>query len=243
MKFEDKTVLVTGANRGIGRALVEALLSTGVTKIYAAARNTDSLPAFGDERVAPLAIDINDPASVDAAAQSASDVDILFNNAGTAHLGSVLSAPIDSIRADIDTNFWGTLAMVRAFLPALEKSDGGGIVNVASIAGWVNMPMLGGYSVSKAALVSMTQGLRIELAPRGISVHSVNPGPIDTDMAKDLPMDKMSPEEMSKRVLASLENGEADIFPDDTAQQMHGAWRGNYRDLEQIVSDMHNAAS
>jgi len=242
MKFDNKTVFITGANRGIGRATVTALLDAGVRKIYAAARNTDSLPDFGDSRVVPVAVDITHPASIAAAAAGAGDVNLLINNAGAAHFGSLLETSLDDVRADMDVNYYGTLDVVRAFLPVLENNEEAAIVNVVTIAAFVNFPGIGGYSASKAALFSMSQGLRIELAPRGISVHTVNPGPIDTDMAKDLEMDKTSPEEAARRIVAGLETDQADIFPDAGSEQMFGLWQGNYRDLEQAVYEMHHAA-
>ncbi|MEO1245766.1 MAG: SDR family oxidoreductase [Pseudomonadota bacterium] len=247
MNLTNKTVFITGANRGIGRATVKALLDADVKKVYAAARNLDSLPDFGDPRVVPVAVDITKPATIAFAAADAGDVNLLINNAGAAHFGSLLDMPRDAIRADVDVNYYGTLDMVREFLPVLEKNalgkdDAAAIVNVVTIAAFVNFPGIGGYSASKAALFSMSQGLRIELAPRGVSVHTVNPGPIDTDMAKDLDMDKTSPEEAARRIVAGLRDGQADIFPDAGSEQMFGLWQGNYRDLERAVYDMHHAA-
>ena len=242
MKLNQKTALVTGANRGIGRATVEALLAAGATKVYAAARSIDRLPAFGDSRVHTLELDVTDPASIAAAVAAADDVNLLINNAGTAHFGGVLDSPLGDIEADMRVNYFGTLDVIRQFMPVLENNADPAIVNVVTIAAFVNFPGLGGYSASKAALYSLTQGLRIDLAPRGISVHTVNPGPIDTDMAKDLEMAKTSPEEAARRILQGLENDEADIFPDDGSEQMFGVWRGNYRDLEQAIYDMHHAA-
>jgi len=155
MKFDNKTVFITGANRGIGRATVTALLDAGVRKIYAAARNTDSLPDFGDSRVVPVAVDITHPASIAAAAAGAGDVNLLINNAGAAHFGSLLETSLDDVRADMDVNYYGTLDVVRAFLPVLENNEEAAIVNVVTIAAFVNFPGIGGYSASKAALFSM----------------------------------------------------------------------------------------
>ena len=242
MKLTGKTALVTGANRGIGRATVQALLDEGVARVYAGARRPDSLPDFGDTRVVPLAVDITDPASIEQAAEQAGDVDLLINNAGVAGFASLIDGSSDLIERDMRTNYFGTLDMVRAFVPVLEGKPEAAIVNVVTIGAFVNFPFLGGYSASKAALFSLSQGIRIELAPRGISVHTVNPGPIDTDMAKDIDMDKTTPEETARNLLAGVKAGEADIFPDPASQQMFGVWRGNYRDLEQAVYEMHHAA-
>ncbi len=242
MNLNDKTVLVTGANRGIGRALVDAFLANGVKKIYAAARNTGSLPEFGDARVVPLELDITDSAQIQRATETASDVDLLVNNAGVAAFASVLDNDTELLKRDMNVNYYGTLDVIRQFVPTLETKPGAAIVNVVTIAAFVSFPGLGGYSASKAALFSASQGLRIDLAPRGIAVHTVNPGPIDTDMAKDLEMDKTSPEETARNIVAGLNANEADIFPDEGSRQMFDVWRGNYRDLEQAVYEMHHAA-
>ncbi|MDJ0941006.1 MAG: SDR family oxidoreductase [Woeseiaceae bacterium] len=241
MNLNNKTVLITGANRGIGKATVDALLDAGVAKIYAGARRLSSLPDFGDDRVIPIEIDITDPETVTNAAAVASDVDLLINNAGTLAMGGVLDSSVESIQADMNTNYFGTLDVIRRFVPVLETKPDAAIVNVVTIAAFVNFPGLGGYSASKAALFSLSQGIRIELAPRGISVHTVNPGPIDTDMARDLDMEKTSAEETARNIVAGLENDEAEIFPDPASQQMFGVWQGNYRDLEAAVYEMHHA--
>ena len=240
MDVKGKNVLVTGANRGIGKAIVEALLQKGVAKVYAAARSTDSLPDFGDDRVTPLQLDITNADQVVAAAETASDTDMLINNAGVLANAGLVDGDEALLRRDMDVNVYGTLDVIRKFLPVLESREESAIVNVGSIVSFVNMPMIGGYSVSKAAQFSVSQGLRIELAPRGIRVHTVNPGPIDTDMASDLDMDKPSAEETAVNIVAALIAGEEDIFPDPMGAQMFGLWRTNYKDLEQMVSGMHH---
>ena len=242
MNLNDKTILVSGANRGIGRATVEALLAENVKKIYATARNTDDLPDFADPRVVALQLDITDVDSIANAAHTANDVEVLVNNAGVLHIGSLLEQTDDEIDANFTTNFYGTLNVIREFLPALESKKDASIVNVVTIAAFVNFPGFGSYSASKAALFSLSQGIRTELAPRGISVHTVNPGPIDTDMTRDIPFDKADVIETGRNIVAGLKNGEADIFPDAGSKQMFSIWSGNYRDLEQAVYDMHHAA-
>ena len=157
-------------------------------------------------------------------------------------MGSLLEQTNDEIEANFTTNFYGTLDTIRAFLPTLETKQDAAIVNVVTIAAFVNFPGLGGYSASKAALFSLSQGIRTELAPRGISVHTVNPGPIDTDMTRDIPFEKADVIETGRNIVSGLKNGEADIFPDAGSQQMFDVWSGNYRDLERAVYDMHHAA-
>jgi NAD(P)-dependent dehydrogenase (short-subunit alcohol dehydrogenase family) len=240
MNFENKTILVTGANRGIGRQIVTALLSKGVTKIYAGSRNPDSLPNFNDNRVIPLKLDITVTDQVSQAAKLANDVDILVNNAGVAAFTSLLEGPGELLRRDMETNYFGTLDMVRHFVPVLEARPDASIVNIVTIAAFVNFPVIGGYSASKSALFSLSQGIRIELFGKGITVHTVNPGPIDTELAAEFPMEKASTESTVESMLTALENDEADIFPDVVSQEMFGVWKKDYRQLEQMVTDMHN---
>ncbi len=242
MRLDEKTVLITGSNRGIGSAIVTALLSRDVKKIYAAARQPNNLPDFGDDRVVPLKLDITDPDQVRRAAESAVDVDLLINNAGVAAFTSLLDGPLELLQRDMGTNYFGTLDMVRSFVPVLETKPDAAIVNVVTIAAFVNFPMVGGYSASKSALFSLSQGIRIELATRGIAVHTVNPGPIDTDLAADFPAEKASPESTAENILVALENGEIDIFPDVGSQEMITVWKKDYRELEQMVNQMYNAA-
>ena len=242
MNFENKTILVTGANRGIGRQIVTALLGKGVTKIYAGSRNPDSLPDFKDNRVIPLQLDITSSDQVSQASKLASDVDILVNNAGVAAFTSLLEGRDELLRRDMETNYFGTLDMVRQFVPVLKAQSDAAIVNIVSIVAFVNFPVIGGYSASKSALFSLSQGIRNELSGKGITVHTVNPGPIDTELASEFPMEKASTESTVDNMLTALENDEADIFPDVVSQEMIGVWKEDYRQLEQMVTEMHNNA-
>lgn len=242
MNLSGKNILVTGANRGIGFAIVKALLNRGVNKVYAGARDPQKLPEFGDTRVVPLKLDITNKEQVEAAAKTAGDVDVLVNNAGVAAFSSLLDGPLDLVERDMQTNYFGTLDMVRTFVPTLEGRDGAAIVNLVTIAAFANFPILGGYSASKSALFSLSQGIRIELAPRNISVHTVNPGPIDTDLASEFPTDKADTDQTAENIIAGLENDEADIFPDETGRQMFDVWKSDYRGLERMVYEMHHAA-
>lgn len=242
MNFAGKTVLVTGANRGIGLALVKALLSRPVDKIYAAVRDASKLPDFGDTRVIPLSLDITDRDQVAAASEAASDIDVLINNAGVAAFSSILDGPIELVERDMNTNYFGTLDVIRRFVPTLQGKTDAAIVNLVTIGAFSNFPVLGGYCASKSALFSMSQGIRTELAPKGIAVHTVNPGPIDTDMAREFPTEKADTDQTAENIVIGLENDQADIFPDAMGQQMFDVWKSDYRALERMVSDMHHAA-
>lgn len=238
MELAGQTVLLTGANRGIGKALVHALLQREVRKVYATSR---SALQHSDPRVEILALDITDEAQITAAAQKAQDVTLLINNAGVATMGTFSQSTPEQLRHDMDVNYYGTLAVIRAFLPAMLQQNTAAIVNVASIVALANLPLIAGYSTSKAALFSMSQGLRTELAQSGISVHTVNPGPIDTDMARGFPEKTPAPV-AADTILTELEKGTLDIFPDPFSQQMFEAWSSDYRNLEKIFHDMTHAA-
>ena len=242
MLVKGKIVLVTGSNRGIGKALVFELLNRDAKKVYAAARKTEQLTDFHDARVVPVQLDITNKTQIKEATEVSSDIDILINNAGAAAFASAFDGQIDLLERDMQVNYFGTLAMMRAFIPVLEKRKQSAIINVASIAAFVNFPFLGGYSASKAALYSITQGARVELANKGITVHSVNPGPIDTDMGKDVDIEKTSPEETAKGIIDGFEANEADVFPDPIGKGMFETWSKNYRDLENIVAESVKAA-
>lgn len=242
MNLSGKTVLVTGANRGIGLAIVKALLKKDVSKVYAGTRDLTKLPDFGDSRVKPLTVDITNKEQVLAAAEKAGDVSVLINNAGVAAFSSILDGPLDLVERDMNTNYFGTLDMIRAFVPVLEDKRGAAIVNVVTIAAFSNFPIVGGYSASKSALFSLSQGIRTELAARGIAVHTVNPGPIDTELASEFPTDKADTDETADNIIVGLEQDEADIFPDEMGRQMFETWKSDYRQLERMVYDMHHAA-
>ncbi len=219
MTIEGKSVLVTGANRGLGRALIEEALRRGAARVYAGARKPLTHP---DARVTPLTLDVTDPAQIQAAVEQVESLDILVNNAG-------ISLPDDlSDRAAVDrhlaVNLFGTWGVTEAFLPSLTRS-GAAIVNVVSIGAFAAVPVLPAYSISKAAAFSLTQSLRALLAGRGVSVHAVMPGPIDTDMVRELPIPKAPPESVAQAVFDGMENGEEEIFPDPMSEMMAESWR------------------
>ncbi|HEY4253891.1 MAG TPA: SDR family oxidoreductase [Roseomonas sp.] len=232
MSVSNKTILVTGANRGIGAAVVRELLKAGAGRIYATARDIASLPDFGDARVVPLQLDITSDASVDRAAGVAADVDLLLNNAGTLGFGDAITSPQAVIEADMNTNFYGTLRVIRAFAPAFVSRGSGTIANVVSVVGLAAVPALAGYSASKAALQSLTQALRGTLAPSGVTVIGIYPGPVDTDLAKAIPLEKATPEHAAAQIVRGLEQGQTHIFPDPTALQIEQLWATDGRQLE-----------
>jgi len=235
LPIQSQVALVTGANRGIGRALVEALLARGAKRVYATARTAASLTplvALDRARVRPLTLDITNPADVARAADAAPDVSLLFNNAGALAVGSLLDAPLDGVRRDMEVNYFGTLGVSRAFAPIIERNGGGGIVNVLSIVSLASMPGIGGYNASKAAAWSLTLSLRAELGPRGVSVFGVFPGPIDTDMAKVVTLPKTAPQALAEEVLAGIEAGLEDIFPDPMSKQVYAAWAADHKAVE-----------
>ncbi len=236
MKIEGSVGLVTGANRGLGRALVTALLEAGAAKVYAAARDTTTLTP-GGPRVVPLTLDTTRPEQVAAAVKKAGDVALLINNAGVLTSYNVLASSQADLDADFRTNVHGTLAVIRAFLPILERAPGGAtVVNVLSLTSLASFPALGGYSASKAAAYSITQALRPELRARGIELLAVLPGPIDTDMVRALPMPKTGPADTARGVLAGIARGDEEIFPDPMAQQMGELWNKSHKDFERAFA-------
>ena len=232
MKIKGSVALVTGANRGLGKALVAALVEAGAAKVYAAARDPSKLSADG-ARVVPLALDTTKPDEIAAAAMKATDVTLLINNAGVQTSYDVLAASQDEIDTDFRTNVHGTLAVIKAFVPVLERArEGAAIVNILSLASLASVPVFGGYSASKAAAYSITQSLRPALKGKRIAIAAALPGPIDTDMVKNLPLPKTSAVDVASGVLAGIERGDEDIFPDPMAQQMGALWTRSPKELE-----------
>jgi NAD(P)-dependent dehydrogenase (short-subunit alcohol dehydrogenase family) len=207
----DQTVLVTGANRGMGREYVTQLLDRGVTKVYAAARDPRTIDVV-DARVVPVRLDVTDATSVAEAAAAASDVSVLINNAGIARGASVLDRDTSQLREEMGTNLFGPLAMASAFADRIAERRGA-IVNVASVLAW--MPIGASYGVSKAAMWSATDSMRIELAPRGVQVVGVYVGLVDTDMVKFSDDPKSDPADVVRQVLDGIESGADEVLADE----------------------------
>jgi NAD(P)-dependent dehydrogenase (short-subunit alcohol dehydrogenase family) len=217
MKIHNSTAFVTGANRGLGLAYAKALLAAGAHKVYAGARDPSTVPALNG--LVPVKLDVNSAADIAAAAAQCGDVDLLINNAGVIGGDSLLGdGGLDALRAVMETNLYGVLAMSRAFAPVLGRNGGGALVNMLSALSWASLPGTSGYSVSKAAAWALTNGLRNELRGQGTQVVGVHAGYIDTDMVKDVDSPKSRPEDIAQAVLAGIEAGESEVLADDTAR-------------------------
>jgi NAD(P)-dependent dehydrogenase (short-subunit alcohol dehydrogenase family) len=219
MNIADKAVLVTGANRGIGKALVEEALARGASRVYAGTRQPLAHP---DPRVTPLTLDVTDAAQIQAAATAVDSVDILINNAGVALYDDLTDRA--AVEQSLAVNFFGPYAVTRAFLPLLTASRGAVVNNVSTMA-LAPLPLTPAYAISKAAAFSMTQSLRALLAGRGVTVHAVLTGPTDTDMTRAFDIPKASPQSVARAILDGVESGEEDIFPDPMSQTLTDSWR------------------
>ncbi|HVU58928.1 MAG TPA: SDR family NAD(P)-dependent oxidoreductase [Puia sp.] len=221
MNITDKTILITGAGRGIGRALVDEALERGARQVYAGVRRTFTHP---DPRVIPVMLDVTDPEQIQQAAAAVTTLDILINNAGVAWYDDL------SDRAMIDrhlaVNLFGTYALSRAFLPALIRSQGA-IVNNLSMTALASLPPIASYSISKAAAFSLTQSLRAFLAGQGVRVHAVLTGPTDTDMTKGFDIPKSTPQLIAQGIFDGVEKGVEDIFPDPMSGSVEESWRNS----------------
>jgi NAD(P)-dependent dehydrogenase (short-subunit alcohol dehydrogenase family) len=241
MKLQNATALVTGANRGIGHAFVQALLNVGVQKVYATARDRNSLKAvtaLDPERIIPLQVDVTDLNLVSGLAEQASDVNLLINNAGVLSFGNILDTPLETIRQQFDTNFYGTLNMARTFVPVMERNGGGAIVNILTLVALASMPGLAAYNASKAAAWSATQSLRASVANKNIEVYSVFPGAVDTDMLAGIDMVKTSPTDIVTAVLQGIEANQEDLFPDPMSAQLYAAWKQDHKAVEKQFAAM-----
>jgi NAD(P)-dependent dehydrogenase (short-subunit alcohol dehydrogenase family) len=219
MTIADKAVLVTGANRGIGRALVDEALARGARRVYAGTRQPLAHP---DGRVTPLILDVTSTEQVQAAAAAVDALDVLVNNAGIALYEDLSDRAL--IERTLAVNLLGTYSVTQAFLPLLTSSRGAIVNNVSTMA-FAPLPLTPAYSISKAAVFSLTQSLRALLAGRGISVHAVLTGPTDTDMTRGFDIPKASPESVARAIFDGVDAGEEDIFPDPMSQSVAAGWR------------------
>src|SRR5262249_55737597 len=183
-------------------------------------------------------LDVTNGRHVERAAEVASDVNLLVNNAGVLSAFKLLSTPREVVEREFATNFYGTLAMTRAMLPAIERAGGGALANVLTIVSLASMPALGGYSATKAAAWSLTQALRSELRPRNIAVHAVFPGPVDTDMSRALTLPKTHPAEVARAIVRGIGAGDEDILPDPVSRRVFDQWRRDPKAVEQQFASM-----
>lgn len=217
MATEHITALVTGANRGLGRRFAAELVARGAT-VYAAARRPETVDLAG---VIPIQLDITDPESVRRAAELASDVNVLVNNAGVSTQATLLDGPLDDIRQEMETHYFGTLNVIRAFAPVIERNGGGSILNVLSVLAWFHPSSSGAYSAAKAAAWAMTDAVREELAPKGIHVTALHVGYMDTDMVRYIPADqKIDPGVVAKLALDGLLAGDKEVLADAVSRDV-----------------------
>jgi NAD(P)-dependent dehydrogenase (short-subunit alcohol dehydrogenase family) len=218
MKIADSTVLITGANRGIGLAFAQAFLARGARKVYAAARDPSQVTLAG---VTPVRLDVTSPDEVEAAARQADDVTIVVNNAGIAAFGSFMAHDAEAVlRRHLETNLLGVLRVSRAFAPVLARQGGGALLNVASVASWLSHPLLANYAVSKAAVWSLSNGLRNDLRAQNTQVLTLHMGFVDTDLTRGVEMPKATPEDVVAQALDGLEAGAQEVLADEMTRQV-----------------------
>jgi len=221
MDVKESVALVTGANRGIGRAFVRALLDHGATKVYAGARDPASVV---DHDATPLRLDVTSAADITAAAGAAGDVTIVINNAGVQGFGTkLLDGTFDDARHEMDVNYFGTWAVSRAFAPILARNGGGALVNMLSVAAWVGRPEFAGYAASKAAQWSLTQSLRAGLRDQGTLVVGVHAGFVETDLSGWTDAAKISPASVAEQTMQALENDSVEVLADEKTRQVKAA--------------------
>ncbi len=240
--IEQQVALVTGANRGLGKAMVEALINAGIKKVYATARDIDSLSVFqnieGNDKVVFVAMDITNHQRVEEVAAQASDVTFLVNNAGVLDFGSIVEVSSEQLTRNMDVNFFGTLAVSKAFAPVITANGGGAMVNILTLLSLTSMPGLAAYNASKAAEWSMALSMRASLAEHNIDIHNVFPGAINTDMLSDVDMPKAEPSQVAQAIIQGVINGEEDIFPEAMSQEVYRNWCQDHKAVEKYFAQM-----
>jgi len=239
---EGKTALVTGANRGIGKVITETLLKHGASKVYAAVRDVSSAEPLTKEhgdKVVPVELDLTKPATINAAAKTAEDVELVVNNGGVLQTATAFSDDaLEALDFEMDVNVKGLIRMVRAFTPVLKANGGGAFVQLNSIASMKTFPDFTTYCASKAASYAVTQALRVQLEDQGTQILSVHPGPIDTDMGQQAGFDEMAdpPETVAEGIVASLKSGDFHCFPDSMAKDVGAAYESFAKQV--VVADI-----
>ncbi len=240
MQIENSVALVTGANRGVGRQYVAQLIEQGAAKVYAAARNVDTLSdtvSLDPQRVVPLVLDVTDTGTIEAAVRMANDVTLLINNAGSLTFGGALDVSDEGLARDMAVNNDGLRDMTRTFTPVIEGNGGGAVVNMLTLLSFVSAPGFAGYNASKAAAWSMAMSLRAYLRPKGIQVINAFPAGIDTDMLAGVDAPKDSPEVVVGDVLAAVTADQEDVYP-ASASDVFDAWRADPKSVEAAFAEM-----
>jgi NAD(P)-dependent dehydrogenase (short-subunit alcohol dehydrogenase family) len=240
MKIEGSTALVTGANRGIGKALAEELLTRGAAKVYAGVRDARSVT---DPRLVPVELDVTDAEQVAAVAKELTDVDIVVNNAGVGSAATPLRATLDDARAELEVNYLGLISTTQAFAPTVAANGGGAFVNVLSVASWVGTPILATYAASKSAAWGWTNAARVELKRQGTQVLGVHVGFVDTDLTAGLDVDKVAPATVATSVIDALEAGESEVLVDDFSRSVKAALHDDLNLIYPGIEEQFNAAA
>lgn len=240
MKVNGSVALVTGANRGIGRAIAEELLARGAEKVYAAVRDTGSVT---DERLTPVALDITDATQVAELANRLADVEIVVNNAGIARPATPLDSSLETAREELEVNYLGLISMTQAFAPVLAANGGGAFVNVLSVASWVGMPTLATYSASKSAAWGWTNAARVQLARRDTQVLGVHVGFVDTDLTAGLDVEKVSPQAVAVSALEALERGDSEALVDEFSRNIKGALHDDLHLIYPTIQEQFSASA
>lgn len=240
MEISKAVALVTGANRGIGRALVNRLLTAGATRVYAAVRDPAAVALLSrlDGRVRPIVLDVTDGAQIEGAVSQAGDVNLLINNAGVLDFGSFIDATSAQVERNFATNFTGTLNVTRAFVPTISRNGGGTVVNLLTLVALASMPGLSVYNASKAAAWSMTQSLRATLAAKNIKVMGVFPGAVDTDMIKAIDMPKTPAADIARAIIDGVAADSEDVFPDQMSAALYEQWKKDHKAVERQFAAM-----
>ncbi len=240
MKIEGSITLVTGANRGIGKAIADELLARGASKVYAGVRDVASVT---DGRLVPVTLDVTDAAQVTAAAERLGDVQIVVNNAGIGGASTPLTSDLDRARAELEVNYLGLVSMTQAFAPVLAANGGGAFVNMLSVVSWVGIPILTTYSASKAAAWSYSNASRVELGRSGTEVVGVHVGYVDTDLTAGLPVDKIGPDEVAVAALDALAQGRPEAIVDEFSRGVKAALHDDQNLIYPGIADQFNAGA